>query len=59
MKMVGHGKIPLTPYHINGEHPIILDVDIYITEDNEIKLYYNKSPQSANYVIIPNDKRGL
>lgn len=52
MKLVGHGKIPLTSYEIDGKHPISIEVDVYLDDKGQIKLFYNKTKDSKNFLII-------
>lgn len=50
MKKIGHGKIPLTDYHMVGSHPLSLRVDIYLDKKGEIKLFYAPTSES-NFIV--------
>lgn len=51
MKKIGHGKIPLTDYHMDDKHPVSLRVNIYMDKDGQIKLVYAPTSES-NFLVV-------
>lgn len=60
MKKVGHGKLSLTRYITSGFPQIDVEVDVFMTEDLELKFFYNKTGTSGSHLVIePKDFRRL
>ncbi|GAI45521.1 unnamed protein product [marine sediment metagenome] len=56
MKCVGHGKISLTRTIGHGFPVIELEVDIFQTEDNELKFFY--APDRGNDAHLTIEPQG-
>lgn len=52
MKRVGHGKISLTRNIGHGFPVIELEVDVFQTEDNELKFFYAPDKRNAAHLTI-------
>lgn len=52
MRKVGHGRIPLTNYHMDRTHPVSLEVDVYLCNDGQIKLVYAPTRSNDNFLVI-------
>ena len=60
MKKVGHGKLSLTRHITSGFPQIDVEVDVFMTEDLELRFFYNKTGTSGSHLVIePKDFRRL
>ena len=52
MQRVGHGKLALTRYVTSNFPQIEVEVDVFQTEENELKFFYNPERSNQNFLTI-------